>query len=151
MLKRIQVLESGRVPAKEARNWMIELQKRRNTRKEYQRLLKKFEMEGFMAQKGSWNLAREKILRERAEVPKEEGDAVREYKAVNEEKILSSWLREDGREEEGRMVEVSYENEEERGEKRRREREKEENETGIVKRRCEGFVSVEAFEISCQG
>ena len=37
----------------------------------------------------------------------------------------------------------------ERGEKRRRNGEKE-NETEIVKRRCEGFVSVEAFEIFIQ-
>ena len=51
LLKRIQVLEDGRVPAKEARSWRIEGQKRRITRKEYQRLLNKFEMEGFMAQK----------------------------------------------------------------------------------------------------
>ena len=64
MLKRIQVLEDGRVPAQEARNWRIEGQKRRITRKEYQRLLNKFEMEGFMVQKGLWNLTREKILRE---------------------------------------------------------------------------------------
>ena len=49
MLKIIQVLEDGRVPAKEARSWRIERQKRRITRKEYQRLLNKFEMEGFMA------------------------------------------------------------------------------------------------------
>ena len=35
-----------------------------------------------MAQKGLWNLAKEKILRERGELPKEEGDAVREYKAT---------------------------------------------------------------------
>ena len=34
MLKRIQVLEDGRAPAKEARNWMIEGLKRRMTRKE---------------------------------------------------------------------------------------------------------------------
>ena len=51
MLKRIHVLEDGRVPAKEARNWKIEGQKRKITRKEYQRLLNKFEMDGFMAQK----------------------------------------------------------------------------------------------------
>ena len=57
MLKRIQVLEDGGVPAKEATNWRIEGQKRRVTRKEYQRLLNKFEMEGLMAQKGLWNLA----------------------------------------------------------------------------------------------
>ena len=29
-----------------------------------------------MAQKGLWNLPREKILRERGQLPKEEGDAV---------------------------------------------------------------------------
>ena len=28
----------------------------------------------------------------------EEGDAIREYKAMYEENVLSSWLREDGRE-----------------------------------------------------
>ena len=33
--------------------------------------------------------------------------------------------------------------EEERGERRRREWDKEENETGTVKRRCEGFVLVD--------
>ena len=37
-----------------------------------------------MAQKGLWNLAREKILREREPLPKEEGDAIREYKAMHE-------------------------------------------------------------------
>ena len=34
--------------------------KKRITRNEYQRLVNKFEMEGCMAQKGLWNLAREK-------------------------------------------------------------------------------------------
>ena len=97
MLKRNQVLEYGRVPAKEARNWRIEGQKRVITRKEYQRLLNKFDMEGFIAQKGLWNFAREKILRERGALPKEEGDAITEYKAMHEENFLSSWLREDGR------------------------------------------------------
>ena len=60
MPKRIQILEDGRVPAKEARNWKIEGQKRRLTRKEYRRLSNEFEMGGFMAQKGLSNLAREK-------------------------------------------------------------------------------------------
>ena len=150
MLKRIQVLEDGRVPAKEARNCRIEGEKRRITRKEYQRLLNKFEMEGFMAQRSLWNLAKEHILRERGELPKEEGDAVREHMATHEENVLSSWFREDGRVKEERTVEMSTENEEERGEKRRREGEKEENETGRVKRRCEDFVSVEASEIFSQ-
>ena len=146
MLKIIQVLEDGRVPAKEARNWRIEGQKRRITRKEYQRLLNKLEMEGFMAQKGSWNLATEKILRERGALHKEVVDAIREYKAMHEENFLSSWLREDGREEEERTAKVNEENEEEWREKRKTEEEKEENKTVTVKRRCDGFVFVEAFE-----
>ena len=51
MWKRIQVFEDGRAPAKEATNWKIGEQKRKITRKEYQRLLNKFETEGFMTQK----------------------------------------------------------------------------------------------------
>ena len=73
----------------------------------------------------------------------EEGDAIREYKATNEENFLISWLREDWRDKEERTVEVSNEIEEERGEK-------EEKETGTVKRRSEGLVSVEAFELFSQ-
>ena len=34
------------------------------------------------------------MLQDRGEMPNEEGDAVREYKAVHEESFLSSWLRE---------------------------------------------------------
>ena len=48
-------------------------------------------------------------------------------------------------------MDMSNENEEERGEKRRREGKKEENDTGTVKRRCGGFVSVESFAIFSQG
>ena len=40
MMKIIQILEEGRVPAKEAKNWRTEGEKKRNTRKEYQRLFK---------------------------------------------------------------------------------------------------------------
>ena len=54
MLKRIQTLEEGRVPAKEVKNGRIEGDKKRITRNEYQRLLNNFEMEGL------WNLAIEK-------------------------------------------------------------------------------------------
>ena len=35
MMKRIQILEDGRVPAREAKDWKIEGKKRRITRKEY--------------------------------------------------------------------------------------------------------------------
>ena len=57
MLKRIQILEDGRVPAKEAKDWKMEGKKRRITRKEYKRLINEFELKGLMAQKGLWNFA----------------------------------------------------------------------------------------------
>ena len=58
MMKRIQMLEEGRVPAKEAKSWRIEGEKKRITIKEYKRLLNNFQIEGLMAQKGLWNLAK---------------------------------------------------------------------------------------------
>ena len=78
MLKRIQILENGRVPAKEAKKWKIEGQKKRITWKEYRRLLNEFEMGGFLAQKSLWNLAREKMLQDRGALPNEECAVVRE-------------------------------------------------------------------------
>ena len=150
MLKIIQTLEDGRVPAKEATRSKIGGHKKRISRTEYQRLVNKFEMEGFMAQKGLWNLAKEKILRARGELPKEEGDAVREYKAMHEENFLSCWLREHVIGKEERTAKYSENNEGGRGEKRKREEEKEETETETVQGRCDGCVSVEAFEIFSQ-
>ena len=70
---------------------------------------------------------------------------------MHEENFLSSFLREDGKEKEGRLMERGKETNEERGKKRWREEEKEENETGTVERRCEGFVSVEALEFFVKG
>ena len=93
--------------------------KQRITRKEYQRLLNNFEMEGIMAQKGLWNLAKEKIMKERGELPNEVGDTVREYRATHEENFWSSWLREDEGRKQERMTRADK-NEEERGEKRTR-------------------------------
>ena len=59
-----------------------------------------------MAQKGLWNVAREKMLQDRGALPKEEGNIVREFKAMHAENLFSSWLREDvvgtGKKEEGR-------------------------------------------------
>ena len=94
MLKRIQVLEDGRVPAKKARGVGRLKGKKRITRKEYMRMGNEVET-GLKAQKGLWNVAREKMLQDRGALPTEGGDIVRGYKAVHEEKILSSWLRED--------------------------------------------------------
>ena len=42
--------------------WRIDGEKKIITRKECRRLLNKFEMEGLMAQKGLWKLAKEKIV-----------------------------------------------------------------------------------------
>ena len=51
MMKRIQTLEEGRVPAREAKNWRIEGEKKRIARKEYHRLLAGAMLdEGFMAE-----------------------------------------------------------------------------------------------------
>ena len=44
------------------------------------------------------------MLRDRGALLKEEGDVIREYRAVHEENILSSWLREEEKEKEERMV-----------------------------------------------
>ena len=105
MMKRIQILDEGRVPAKEAKSWRIEGEKK-NTRKEYKRLLNKFEMEGLMAQKGLWNLAKEKTKKESGELPNEEGDVVRECNAMHEEDFWRSWLRGDEKSKEEREAEA---------------------------------------------
>ena len=113
MLKRIQVLEDGRVPAVEARNWSIEGQKRRITRQEYQRLLNKLERESFMAQKGLESCLR-KDPEGKGSVATGRGCDALERTRLCLKKFLSSWVREYGREKEERMVEVTNENEEER-------------------------------------
>ena len=64
--------------------------------------MNKFEMDGSMAHQGLWNLAKEKIQRERGELPKEEGDAVREYKSMQEENFSNSWPMEEVRGKEDR-------------------------------------------------
>ena len=89
--KRIQTLDEGRIPAKEAENLMIEGQTRTITRKEHRRLWNEFGRGGFMAQKGLWNVAREKMLQDRDALTQEEGDIVREHKGMHEENFLSSW------------------------------------------------------------
>ena len=101
-------------------------------------------MKGFMAQKGLWNLYREKMLQDRGELPKEEGDVVREYKAMHEEDFQSSWLREDV---EGIKERRKDNDEKARAEESRsgnRKVEREEEKMGI-KRRCVNLISSEAF------
>ena len=43
-------------------------------------------------------------MKERGELPNEEGDAVRKFKAVHEENFWSKWLREDERGKEERIA-----------------------------------------------
>ena len=81
-------------------------------------------------------------MKERGELLNEVGDAVREYKAIHEEDFWSNWLREYEKSKEETEAEAEGKGEEE-GEKRKREEEEEENEKETVKRRREGFVSVE--------
>ena len=48
-----------------------------------------------MVPKCLWNIAEKEMLKDRGALPKEEGDLIREFKALREEKFLSSCLRED--------------------------------------------------------
>ena len=72
-----------------------------------------------MAQKGLWNLARNKALQDRGALPWEDGDTIREYKAMHEENFLSSWLREYGKGKTKRDLEVDKEVREDVGRKRK--------------------------------
>ena len=146
MLKRIQVLEDGRIPAKEVRNWKIEGQKRRITWKEYRILSNDFEMGGSISQKSLWNVAREKMLQDRGALPKEEGDIVRECKAMHGDNFLSSWLREDVEGTEERRKKMDKEAREEESRSGKREGEKGEEEAVGVKRRCVNPFSSDVFE-----
>ena len=94
-LKRILILEEERVPARNARGREIEGQKKRVIRKDYKRLREEFEVEGFMARRGSWHIAKKRMLEDRGALPREDGDLLREYQAMHEENFCGSWLRED--------------------------------------------------------
>ena len=104
-----------------------------------------------MAQRGLCNLAREKMLQDRGTLPEQEGDVIREFKAMHEDNFLRSWLREDEKDKKERHMEVDREMKEEMGEKRVSEEEKEEIVMVIVKRRCVNPVSTKTFDIFCQG
>ena len=78
MLKLIQVLEYGgswqrRQEARGLKDKREEIREKR-----IRGFLNKFELEGFMAQEGLWNLGGEKELQDGEELPKEEGDVIRE-------------------------------------------------------------------------
>ena len=50
------------------------MDKKEESRKEYQRLLNKFEVRGFVAREALWNLARENMLQDGGALPEEECD-----------------------------------------------------------------------------
>ena len=80
----------------------------------------------FNGAKGLWNVAKEKIMKERGELPNEEGDAVRECGAGHEENFWSNWQREDERGKEEKMTKAEKMKKEVRSgkEKRRKTRTK---------------------------
>ena len=90
-------------------------------------------MSGFLHKKVTGISQERKMLQAGTLLSKEEGDVLREFKAMHEENCLGSWLREDGRDKNERKLEVDKETNEEMGKKMIREEEKEVNETVIVK------------------
>ena len=99
MVTRIRTLGEGRVPAKEAKNWRIEGEQKRITRKECQRLLNNFDMEVVITQKRIVEPRKRKAKGPDGKRsvcgirPNEEGDVVKEYEAMHEEHFWCSWLR----------------------------------------------------------
>ena len=79
-----------------------------------------------MAQKGLWNVAREKMLQDGGALPKEEGDIVSEYKGMHEDNFLKG--KEEGRTGRNRLERRKAEVVNERG--------REEEKTVVVRRRC---------------
>ena len=91
--------------------------------------------------------SKNKALQERGALPRDEGDAIGECKAMHEENFLSSWVREFEKNKEGGTVERNRAAKEEVSKRKKREDAKEENETVVVERRCVNSVSAEAFDI----
>ena len=61
-------------------------------------------------------------MKEKGKLPNEEGDVVKEKKALHEEDFWSSWLREDERGKERRMAKTERKEEEKKGRGESRER-----------------------------
>ena len=76
MLRRILILEEGRVPAKNARGWKMEGKKKSPGRsaKDFKRNLG---WEVSWLKKGLWHIAKKRMLEDRGAYPEEEGDLIR--------------------------------------------------------------------------
>ena len=67
-----------------------------------------------MAQEWLWIIAKRKM---RGALPREDGDLLREYHAIDEDDFLSSWLREDVEGKEAKKERLNKEAEEEKSQK----------------------------------
>ena len=85
---------------------------------------------------------------DRGALPNEDGDQLREYKAMHEENFLSSWLREDVKEGKAKMQGWRKEAGEDKDKHGKREVEREEEKT-VIKRRCVNPFSSDIFEQIC--
>ena len=65
------------------RGCKVEGRKKKGHRKECTRLREEFEVGGFMAQKGPWNIAKRRMLEDRGALPRRR--RLREYQAMHEE------------------------------------------------------------------
>ena len=72
------------------------------------------------------NVAKERYLKDRGALRKEDGNQLREYRAVHEENFLCSWLREDEEGVKAEMQRLSEEAEQEEGKSGTREVERRE-------------------------
>ena len=111
MLKRIQVLEEGRIPAKEARNWLFEGQTKGSQERNS-------EGRGMSLRRGvSWRRKGNGMLPERKcwkiEVPCPEEKEINRGNTRLCMKKISSWLRDDVEEEKAEMEEKREAGEEE--------------------------------------
>ena len=77
MLTTILMPGKGEVPDRYAGERKVEGGKRRATSKECKRPRQEFEVGGFMAQKGLWNVSKKRMLEDRGVLSKEEGDLIR--------------------------------------------------------------------------
>ena len=75
----------------EAQGWKVE--SKEENHEECKILREECEDGGFMAQKMTRNVVKQKVLEDKGALLKEEGDLAREYIATHEEYLLSSWLR----------------------------------------------------------
>ena len=91
-------LRKGRIPANEVRYWKVQGPKKRIIQRETEDCGMSLRREVSWRSKGYGRLRERKILEDRGALPRKEGDQMGEYKAVHEETVSASWLRDDVKE-----------------------------------------------------